>query len=151
MTPIRFPSLMVRTLAFHVRDTGFESRGDHFTLRFGRRRATVHRTVCALPQTLNRADVFIVQLIFYDVFEERYDAKVFHNKTITFSGHPKFIDLKENTSLKVLCTSVSYLADGIEAELTEEEEEMLSVFNSLGSAVLKKIAIDQMKLLVGLK
>ena len=50
-----------------------------------------------------------------------------------------------------LCTSVSYLADGIEAELTEEEEELLSVFNSLGSAVLKKVAIDQMKLLVGLK
>ncbi len=52
---------------------------------------------------------------------------------------------------KVLCTSVSYLADGIEAELTEEEEELLSVFNSLGSAALKKVAIDQMKLLVGLK
>ena len=52
---------------------------------------------------------------------------------------------------EVLCTSVSYLADGIEAELTEEEEELLSVFNSLGSAALKKVAIDQMKLLVGLK
>ena len=50
-----------------------------------------------------------------------------------------------------LCTSVSYLADGIEAERTEEEEELLSVFNSLGSAALKKVAIDQMKLLVGLK
>ena len=25
---------------------------------------------------------------------------VFHNKAITFSGHPQFIDLKENTSLK---------------------------------------------------
>ena len=46
---------------------------------------------------------------------------------------------------------LSYLADGIEAELTEEEEELLSVFNSLGSAALKKVAIDQMKLLVGLK
>ena len=52
---------------------------------------------------------------------------------------------------KVLCTSVSYLADGIEAELTEEEEELLSVFNSLGSAALKKVATQQMKLLAGLK
>ena len=50
---------------------------------------------------------------------------------------------------KVLCTSVSYLADGIEAELTEEE--LLSVFNSLGSAALKKVATQQMKLLAGLK
>ena len=30
-------------------------------------------------------------------------------------------------------------------------KELLSVFNSLGSAALKKVAIDQMKLLVGLK
>ena len=50
-----------------------------------------------------------------------------------------------------LCTSVSYLADGIEAELTEEEEEVLFVFNSLGSTALKKVAIQQMKLLAGLK
>ena len=32
MAPIWSPSLMVRTLAFHVRDTGFESRGDHLCL-----------------------------------------------------------------------------------------------------------------------
>ena len=52
---------------------------------------------------------------------------------------------------EVLCTFVSYLADGIEGELTEEEEELLSVFNSLGSAALKKVATQQMKLLAGLK
>ena len=44
---------------------------------------------------------------------------------------------------KVLCTSVSYLADGIEAELTEEEEEVLFVFNSLGCTALKKVAISR--------
>lgn len=42
-------------------------------------------------------------------------------------------------------------ADGVEAELTEEEAELLAAFNSIGSAALKKVALEQMRLLVGVK
>lgn len=52
---------------------------------------------------------------------------------------------------KELDTSVSYLADGVEADLTEEEAELLAVFNSIGSAALKKVALEQIKLLAGIK
>lgn len=37
---------------------------------------------------------------------------VFRNQAITFSGHPEFIDLQENTSLKEKLMKYSILMDG---------------------------------------
>lgn len=51
---------------------------------------------------------------------------------------------------KTLHTSVSFLADGIESELTEEEAELLSIFNQLKTPELRKVAIAQMRCLTNL-
>ena len=48
---------------------------------------------------------------------------------------------------KVLCTSVSYLADGIECTLSSDEKELLALFNSLKNDQLKKVALGQLKAL----
>lgn len=72
------------------------------TLRFGRRRATVHRTVCALPQTLNRAGVLNVQLIFYDVLEERYDNLNYRKKHSVFSAEETVRRAKERLYLSFI-------------------------------------------------
>ncbi len=51
---------------------------------------------------------------------------------------------------KALNTSVSFLADGIESELTEEEAELLAIFNQLRTPELKKAALAQMKCLASI-
>ena len=51
---------------------------------------------------------------------------------------------------KALNTSVSFLADGIESELTEEEAELLAIYNQLRTPELKKAALAQMKCLASI-
>ena len=51
---------------------------------------------------------------------------------------------------KALNTSESFLADGIECELTEEEAELLAIFNQLRTPELKKAALAQMKCLASI-
>ncbi len=49
-----------------------------------------------------------------------------------------------------LGTTTDYILKGVETETGALEEELLSVFNSLGSDELKKLAIAQMKCLAGI-
>lgn len=51
---------------------------------------------------------------------------------------------------RALDTSVTYLADGVEVEITEEEKVVLSIFNSLKNDATKEVALEQLKLLASL-
>ena len=49
--------------------------------------------------------------------------------------------------VKALDTTASYIMDGIECTLSEDEKELLALFNSLKNDQLKKVALGQLKAL----
>lgn len=60
------------------------------------------------------------------------------------------VDLKTGVIVeiaKLFGTTAGYLIDGVESVLSDEEKELLQIFHSIKSDSMKKIALEQMKLL----
>lgn len=51
---------------------------------------------------------------------------------------------------ETLGCSASYLLEGIENQLSEEEEELIKVYTSLKNDKVRKLALEQMKLLINM-
>ena len=61
------------------------------------------------------------------------------------------VDLKASVITEIARlygTTAGYLIDGVESGLSEEEMELLKIFNSLKNDGFKKIALEQMKILI---
>lgn len=64
------------------------------------------------------------------------------------------VDLKRSVVqeiAKLFGTTAGYLIDGVESSLSEEERELLRVFDALRDDEFRKIAVEQMKLLIRCK
>lgn len=61
------------------------------------------------------------------------------------------VDLKASVVMdiaRLYGTSAGYLLDGVENDISEEEKELIQIFHSLKDDSFRKIAMEQMKLLL---
>ena len=84
--------------------------------------------------------------------EELAEALLTKKSTISAYENDK-IDIKVSVLkdlAKVLCTNVSYLVDGDENDIAPEIMQVAVMLQAIQNKELRKVAIEQMKILVGL-
>lgn len=84
--------------------------------------------------------------------EELAEALLTKKSTISAYENDK-IDIKVSVLkdlAKVLCTNVSYLVDGDENDVASEIMQVVAMLQEIKNKELRKVAIEQMKILVGL-
>lgn len=84
--------------------------------------------------------------------EELAEALLTKKSTISAYENDK-IDIKVSVLkdlAKVLCTNVSYLVDGDENDIAPEIMQVAVMLQEIQNKELRKVAIEQMKILVGL-
>ncbi|MFW5651018.1 MAG: helix-turn-helix domain-containing protein [Acetivibrio ethanolgignens] len=84
--------------------------------------------------------------------EELAEALLTKKSTVSAYENDK-IDIKVSVLkdlAKVLCTNVSYLVDGDENDIAPEIMQVAVMLQEIQNKELRKVAIEQMKILVGL-
>ena len=74
-----------------------------------------------------------------------------------FSMISRYESAKSNLSVdtlkaiaEALDCSTAYLIEGIELELSEEEKELIKIFKSLNRDEVRKVAMEQLRILAGI-